>query len=155
MDEIVKIHPKSKCVIAGEGRQMPKLLNVVKNLGIEDYVKLIGFYEDAYSLINAADIVVLPSVAEPFGLVLVEAMAFAKPVVAVRSGGPAEIVIDGKTGLLIEPSNSHALAEAIILLLKDSKSRQEMGENGLNRYRERYILDRMIKETLDVYKQVL
>ena len=153
--KIAKIYPKTKCVIAGEGSQMTKLLDTVKNLRVEDYVKLVGFHEDVYSLINASDVVVLPSVAEPFGLVLIEAMAFAKPVVAVQSGGPTEIVVNKETGLLVEAPDSHLLAEAILFLLKDPKRSQQMGEKGFSRYRERYTFDRMVKETLDVYEQVL
>lgn len=144
-----------KCVIAGEGHQNNQLLAKVETLGLGSYINLIGFYKDVFSLINAADILVLPSSIEPFGLVLLEAMAYKKPVVATRCGGPSEIVIDGQTGLLIEPLNADDLAQAILRLLNDPKTCKSMGENGFRRFREKYTAQRMAKDTIEVYKQVM
>jgi glycosyltransferase involved in cell wall biosynthesis len=98
---------------------------------------------------------VLPSPAEPFGLVLLEAMALSKPVVACSSGGPIEIVSAGETGLLVPPSNAEALAAALRTLLENRDLAVRFGERGRARYERMFTSDRMGAEVLAVYRQVL
>jgi glycosyltransferase involved in cell wall biosynthesis len=117
-------------------------------------VRLLGFRTDALSLMWAADIFVLPSLAEPFGLVLLEAMSLGKPVVATSAGGPLEIVLAGETGLLVPPAQPHELALAINQLLADPEKAIEMGRKGLERYKERFTTERMARETVAVYRKV-
>src|SRR5262249_34362936 len=114
-----------------------------------------GFRSDAQSILNASDLFVLPSMAEPFGLVILEAMALSKPVIATNAGGPKEIVVPGETGVLVPPSDSGALATAILNLLADPEGARVMGAAGGQRYLERYTAERMAKETLEVYREVL
>jgi glycosyltransferase involved in cell wall biosynthesis len=77
------------------------------------------------------DVVLHSSVTpEPFGRVLIEAMALGKPLVAPREGGPLVIVVDGETGLLVTPRDPHALADAVVALLDDPARRTAMGEAG-------------------------
>ena len=97
----------------------------------------------------------LPSIAEPFGLVLIEAMSLGRPVVATRAGGPSEIVEDGLTGLLVAPAEPPALAEAIIRLLQDESLRLAMGRRGFERFTEKYTLERMTGAILETYRMAL
>lgn len=142
------------CVIAGEGEQREPLERRINELGLGDRVRLLGFRQDVLSLINAADLFVLPSLAEPFGLVLLEAMALSKPVIATQSGGPPEIVEKGRTGLLVPPSSPAALADAIDRVLGLS-STKEMGLAGRQRYLERFTAERMAREMIQVYERAL
>jgi glycosyltransferase involved in cell wall biosynthesis len=107
---------RAVCAVAGDGSLREALEQQIVQMGVRETVRLLGFRSDVLSLINAADLFVLPSLAEPFGLVLLEAMSLAKPVVATDSGGPTEIVRHEETGLLVPPGDSAALAESIIRL---------------------------------------
>ena len=113
MPEALKVFPASRCLIAGQGAQQQALAAQIRTAGLEQAVRLLGFRSDALALMQAADVFVLPSLAEPFGLAILEAMALARPVIATCAGGPLEIVEDGATGLLVPPANPEALAQAI------------------------------------------
>jgi len=95
------------------------------------------------------------SVAEPFGLALLEAMAQKKPVVAINCGGPPEIVVEGETGWLVPPGDFHAMARAIGDLLDDPERARTMGEAGWARLQEHFGADRMAGQTLAVYRRAL
>ena len=153
MSEVRAVVPAARCLIAGDGSRRRTLEEQVQRLGLEDVVRLLGFRPDAPALIAAADLFVLPSLAEPFGLALLEAMALGKPVVATRAGGPLEIVEDGETGLLVPASSPDILAGAIQRLLADPAAARWLGENGLARFRDRFTADRMARATLVIYRQ--
>ncbi|HLK60949.1 MAG TPA: glycosyltransferase family 4 protein [Chthonomonadaceae bacterium] len=147
--------PSAVCIIAGMGTQEPKLRDQVRRLGLEKTVLLLGFRQDVHALMQAADVFVLPSLAEPFGLVLLEAMALGRPVIATRAGGPVEIVGDGETGLLVPPSDATALSEAILQLLMDPEIAQTMGQNGKLRFHERFTVEHMARKMREIYTRIL
>jgi len=146
--------PAARCLLVGGGSQRNALAQQIQRLDLVGVVQPLGFRADAQAVIAAADVFVLPSLAEPFGLVLLEAMALGRPVVATRAGGPLEIVVDGQTGLLVPPASPPALAEAIRGLLADPDGRRRMGENGLARYRDRFTAERMARATAGVYLDI-
>ena len=115
---------------------------------------LLGFRSDVSALMAACDIIVLPAPAEPFGLVLIEAMALGKPVIAAAAGGPLEIVADGETGLLFEPGNAGSLAGAMRRLLADPDLRRRMGIAGRRRYAQKFTARRMAEKMQEVYRGV-
>jgi glycosyltransferase involved in cell wall biosynthesis len=127
----------------------------IETLALTDRVRLLGFRDDVRSIMAAGDVFVLPAKAEPFGLVLVEAMALGKPVIATRAGGPLDIVVPGATGLLVEPGSSAELAEAILALLADAAEREAMGARGRERYEQVFTVDRMAGAMAAVYRQCL
>ena len=153
--QLVRPRQRFQCVIAGEGSQRAVLQHAINVAGLQEQVRLLGFRADVLSLVQACDVFVLPSPAEPFGLVLLEAMALSKPVVACSSGGPIEIVSAGETGLLVPPSNAEALAAALRTLLENRDLAVRFGERGRARYERMFTSDRMGAEVLAVYRQVL
>lgn len=111
------------------------------------------FTHDVWLVLDACDIAVIPSIdPESFGMVALEAMAASKPVIAANHGGLAEIVMDGKTGFLVPPSNALALADAIKHLAADAHLRQQMGEAGQLRYLSEFTLDRHVANMTKVYE---
>ena len=146
--------PSVRCLIAGEGAERDALAAQTQALGLKDSVTLLGFRTDAPALMAAADVFVLPSLAEPFGLVLLEAMALGRPVVATRAGGPLEIVVDGETGFLVPPSSPDALADAVERLIADPAAAKGLGENGQARFGQSFTAARMAQATLAVYAEI-
>lgn len=147
--------PSARCLIVGEGSERPRLEALLASHALRDRVQLTGFRPDALAIIAACDLLALPSAAEPSGLVLLEAMALGKPVVAMRAGGPAQIVAEGETGLLARPGDVAALAAALDALLADPAKRRSMGEAGRRRFEQAFTLGRMVQETAAVYEQAM
>jgi glycosyltransferase involved in cell wall biosynthesis len=155
MKIVVQEQPDTICLHAGEGAEKEAIEEQIRAAKLEDSVVLLGFQSDVLSLIGAADVFVLPSLAEPFGLVLLEAMAMRKPVIATCAGGPQEIVEPEETGLLVTPSQSSEMAQAILRLLQNTALREKVGEKGYARFQERFTTKRMAQSTLEVYHRVL
>jgi glycosyltransferase involved in cell wall biosynthesis len=147
--------PAAHCIVAGTGSQKEYLHKTIERLHLSNSVHLLGYRPDALALINAGDLFILPSLADPFGLVLLEAMALGKPVVATAAGGPLEIVVPGCTGLLVPPSHPQDLACALLALLSDVHMRREMGHNGYQRFQQRFTARQMAQATLDIYQRAV
>ncbi len=144
-------HPDVKFIVAGSdnsredgffaehGMDYPTFFR--RNHGhATNSVEFTGFVDDARleELYRACDLFVAPSLYESFGLIFLEAMNWARPVIGCAAGGPEEIVIDGETGLLVPPGNAERLADAIVELLASSVRRREMGISGRRRVVENY-----------------
>jgi glycosyltransferase involved in cell wall biosynthesis len=110
-------------------------------------------HEELPQALNAADALVLPSVAEAFGLVLVEAMACGLPVIAARAHGPAEIVDDGRTGWLVRPDDEGELVDALVAAAGDPRERRERGERAHAESR-RYGWPVLARRFADLYEDV-
>jgi glycosyltransferase involved in cell wall biosynthesis len=126
----------------------------IKDHRLEKHVFLVGFRPDILSVHKAFDIFVMSSVTEGLGTSLLDAMGCGKPIVATTAGGMPEVVDDGRTGLLVPPRDHQAMANAIVTLLTDESARQDMGAAGLARVRARFSAERMVEDTLSVYKRV-
>lgn len=127
-----------------------------KSLGVEQQVQFAG-RESRGELIRSylsADVFVLPSLFEPFGIVLLEAMAAGLPVVASRVGGIPEIVEDGATGILVQPGDATALSLALETLISDPPLRQRMGQAGRRRA-EKYSWEIIIPRIREVYEEAI
>lgn len=144
-----------RCVIAGEGAEREALEALIRAEGVENCVHLAGFTPLAAQILRAAQVCVLPSVAEPFGLALVEAMAQRRAVVAVDAGGPREIVVEGETGWLVPPGDAVAMARALGAVLDDPQRARAMGEAGFARFQSEFTSARMAQQTLAVYRRAL
>lgn len=140
----------------GNEEHLENLRRLIKELEIEKNVVYTGDVEDIKTAYAALDISVLPSArSEPFGGVVVESMAFGKPVVGTRIGGTVEQIEDGVSGYLIEPNNHIQLASAIEKLLIDPEERKRMGENGLRRYQGLFEFETFYEKVLSLYNERL
>jgi glycosyltransferase involved in cell wall biosynthesis len=123
--------------IIGEGEQRAELERKIERLGLKGCVRLLGFRENPYRYMAAADVFVLSSLFEGFGNVIVEAMACGAPVVATDCPyGPREIIRDGENGLLVEPASAASLARGILRVLTDGELKTRLAANGLARARD-------------------
>jgi glycosyltransferase involved in cell wall biosynthesis len=98
---------------------------------------------------------VAPSLYESFGLVFLEAMNYARPVVGCRSGGPEDIILDRETGLLVPPQDPRALADALVRLVRSPEERADLGSAGRRRLLDRYSHTSMAEGFVDAYRTVL
>lgn len=136
---IASCHPAARFTVVGgavlgwEGDYPEQLRSLARDLRIADRVTFTGHQGDVYPWFDAIDVAVTASMGEPFGRVTVEAMALGKPVVGVRSGGTAEIIEDGVSGLLVPPDDPAALASAVSSILSDSALRERLSRGGLRR----------------------
>jgi len=146
---------KLRLVVAGAGPFRELYERQVAGLGVEGAVRFLGFRTDIARILSASDVVVLPSVAEAFGLVLAEAMAMEKAVVATRVGGIPEIIQDGVTGVLVPPASPEALADAILSLLRDPFRRAQLGRAGRRRVEEAFRFEGMMKGYEAMYETLL
>jgi len=143
-------------VFPGGEHHRARLESLINTLHLDDQVKLLGFVDDVSPLLANHTIFVLASVRpEPFGLALVEAMAAGMACIATRAGGPREIIEDGVTGLLVEPGDPSALADAIGRLWRDDSLRKRLGEAALRRARELFGTEREVEAIESLYESLL
>ncbi len=133
-----------------------KLIRIAEKLKISDKIIFTGFREDVSDFLAAFDIFVLPSKKpEPFGRVILEAMAMAKPVVATNIGGPLEIIANNRLGVLIPPRSPENIAQAVIELVKDGKKRNEVGNAGREYVRESFKMEAFRQRIGKLYDDIL
>jgi glycosyltransferase involved in cell wall biosynthesis len=130
-------------------------LRVIEQTGARD-VFLAGWrgHDDLATGLNAADVVVLPSVHEQFGQVLIEGMACGLPVIAVNNHGPATIVDHAETGLLVPPDDEDAMCEALIRIVTDDHERRRLGERAYEVSRAKYSWPALAQRVARVYGEV-
>jgi glycosyltransferase involved in cell wall biosynthesis len=160
--EILRNYKKVKFLIVGDevfskdSGYKDSLKNLTSELGIERDVIFTGFRTDIPRILSEIDILVSTSILpEPFSLIILEAMASGKPVVATRTGGVPEVVEDKLTAILVDPENSEQLSTAILRLLEDTEAAQEMGRAGRKRAEELFSIQRFIGDVEKVYVDVL
>lgn len=141
-------------LVAGRGDSKEEFRALVEDIGCRDMVRFLGFRRDLPDLMAGADLFVLPSVAEAFGLVLAESLYLGTPVVATHTGGIPEIVTDGVDGMLVPPADSHALAEAIVDLLNDDNRRQNLNGAGREKVTKLFQFKDMIRAYEAVYRRL-
>lgn len=132
--------PDVSYAIIGDGDDRPRLEQLAADLRVADIVRFAGRVPDAelHAYLSGADLFVMPSRKEGFGIVFLEAMSYGKPVIAGAHGGSPEVVIDGETGLLAQHGDLPALTEAITCLLHDRTRLARMGAAGLARVEQVY-----------------
>ncbi len=160
--EIARAQPDIRLLIAGDGPERDALEALTRHLGIETQVEFLGWIprDQLVALYQAADIFVAAPASgaggevEAFGLVFVEAGLAGLPCVATRSGGIADIVLDGETGLLVDENAPEALAAAIILLIRDPVRATRMGAAGRERAEAHFTRTRAAKAFSALFRQV-
>ena len=136
----------------GEDSLEGELRQLAGSLGIGERIEFMGFRKDVPEIISAGTLVVHAStVPEPFGQVIVQAMAAGKPVVATRGGGVLEIVDDGVSGLLVPMKDADAMANAICEILSDPVRARKMGEAGRERFLEKFTIEKTVEAVEGIY----
>lgn len=140
----------------GKSKLKEELTVLTNRLGLSDYIFFTGHQDNVYQFMDRMDIIVHTSIEpEPFGRVIIEAMALGKIVIATNIGGPLEIIQNGVDGILIPPCKPKVLAEAISSLLHDKPKWQNISKCAQETARKRFNLDNYIKEVEHVYEQTL
>lgn len=155
MEKLKQRFPGTCFVWVGGGRMRSELERVSRRMGFEEDLLMTGFREDAEALMRKFDIFCLPSLSEGLSSAILTAMAYGKPVVASRVGGIPELVVHGRTGLLVEPGDPAALAGALSRLLASRQLRHEMGQAGRARVESSFTLKKKLDETEELYIQLL
>lgn len=159
VNAILKVLEKvnAKFVIVGNGYMKEQLSGLVKSLGIAQKVLFTGFVDDETlrKLQICADVSVVPSLFEPFGIVALEAMAAKSPVVVSDTGGLGEIVDHDVDGVKVYTNNPDSLAWGIIRVLTDEKNAQRLRGNAYKKIQEKYNWDGIAQQTENIYKSVL
>lgn len=148
--------PDAHLLIVGHdpGGLRTRLEALVDQLGLSQSVHFLGYRDDREAILEAIDCFVLPSRWEGFGLVLLEAMAVGRPVVATQVGAIPEIVVDESTGLLVEVKDCPALSDALIRVLGDLGLARRLGENGRRRVLAKFTPQSMVAATVACYEQI-
>ena len=152
---IIRRHKDVKILISGDGWSKGYLEELARSTGFKEYIKFLGFIPDSEltKLIASADVLVVPSIYEPFGIVALEGMAAGVPVVATNVGGLAEIIEHDRTGVLVYPRNPESLAWGVDRVLSDREYSNWLVQNARRKVQEVYSWDAIAERTLKVYKK--
>ncbi|MEO1699221.1 MAG: glycosyltransferase [Planctomycetota bacterium] len=162
IDAAARAHERNPCVRLllvgddpfGDGRQRAE--RVARERGVLDtVVRFTGIRRDVPALMAASDVFTMASRWEGLGLVFLEAMATSLPVLSTQVSAIPEVVLADETGLLVPPDDAEALAEGMLRLAADADLRARLGRAGRARVLEHFGLDRMVDETLDIYRDVV
>lgn len=150
-------HPDIDLLLVGRGPELNKCRELTKKLNLSERVKFLGEVERAKipPLLAGCELFVLPSRKEPFGVVILEAFASRKPVVATRVGGIPEIVTHRENGLLVEPESPSQMAEAIACLLNSPQTKQNLSQRGYLTVREKFSWVQVGEKYLTAYRSVV
>ena len=147
--------PFAHVVIAGGGDLEEYLRDLASEVGVADRVHVLGPRKDVPALMHAIDVFAMPSIWEGFGLVLLEAMAAGRPIVASRVATIPEVVVDGETGLLVPAGDPVALADAMAQLAHDPALARRLGEAGRERLRQHFSIEKMVGDTELLYRELI
>lgn len=143
-----------KLLVIGIGAEQKILQDLVKTLKIDEHVLFMGFQTDPYSYVKNSDVVILPSLFEPFGLVYIEAFALQTPVIAFDTAAGNEIMENNTTALLVPAADSKSLADKIIYLLENPAAARAITERAFIKYKEKFSTETMVKATASFYHKI-
>jgi glycosyltransferase involved in cell wall biosynthesis len=147
--------PGLEVQIAGTGPELKELQAEVSRLGLEGRVRFLGWIEEVNSALRSWDVFVMPSLEEGFPIAALNAMAAGLPVVATTVGGIPELIVDGTSGLLVEPGDVEQLVAALGTLLRDRELRVRLGRAGFERVREHFSVLQMTRQFARLYDDLL
>lgn len=145
----------AKLLLVGEGPDLPKIQAKIRQLGLSERVHFLGKQDDVAHVISIADLMLLPSEKESFGLVALEAMACGVPTIGSLAGGIPELVVNGKTGFLSPIGDTASMAANAVRLLQDERLYASFREAGLHRARTEFCDERITREYENIYYRVL
>jgi glycosyltransferase involved in cell wall biosynthesis len=153
--EIIKKFPRIKFLIVGEGSLRESLEMKSERLKIKENIIFTGFRKDIKTILASIDILAMPSLQEGLPMILLEAMAMAKPIVATHIDGISELLDNGRTGALAPARDSRALAAAIIDLLSHGDKASQMGLAARKAVEEKFSVETMVEKVANVYQGLL
>jgi len=153
--KVISASPDARFLIVGDGPRQAKLERMVKDLGISEYVIFTGFVDNIPEIYSFSDAAVLSSWSEGLPQSLLQAMASCVPVIATGVGGVSEVVINEKTGILVDAGDHEALAQGIIMILEDPDLGSGLAENGKELVFKEYSLKHMIDRIEGLYNKLL
>jgi glycosyltransferase involved in cell wall biosynthesis len=153
--ELRKEFPGARMLLAGDGPMRGELEELAKTLALREAVIFAGFVKDIESVYTALDVFLLPSFFEALNNSLLAAMAHGIPSIAFRRGALAEIIEDGKSGLIVSGPEVAEICEAAARILRDRDFARKLGEAGRIRVAENFSADRMVERTEQIYNEVL
>ncbi|QDY82994.1 N-acetyl-alpha-D-glucosaminyl L-malate synthase BshA [Paenibacillus polymyxa] len=145
----------AKLLFVGEGPDLPKIRCKIESLGLQDKVFFLGKQDQIAEVISMADVLLLPSEKESFGLVALEAMACGVPTIGSQAGGVPELVVHGSTGYLAEIGNTEAMADYAVELLSDEAMAERFREACLTRARTVFCDELITRQYEEIYYRVL
>ncbi|MEM2272887.1 MAG: glycosyltransferase family 4 protein [Candidatus Bathyarchaeia archaeon] len=150
-------HPEARIIIVGNGWIKDNLWNLAYSTGYSHKITFLGFLsdQDTIELTLSSDVLVVPSVYEPFGIVALEGMAAGIPVVASNVGGLAEIIEHDRTGFLAYKESPDSIAWGVNKILSDPSYAHWLAQNAKKKVREAYSWEAVAKRTVEVYKKTL
>ena len=155
MPMVLREFPDLRFLVAGTGPHARALQVMIEELGLGEKIKLLGFVdsEKLVKFYKCADITVVPSIYEPFGMVVLEAMVAGSPVIVADTGGLKEIVVHEETGLCFKPGNPESLAQAMIRVLSDAELARRLTADAQRFIGEKYNWGRIARHTMEVYQR--
>ena len=150
MSEIVAEHPDVRLKIAGDGSERENLTKICNELSLDSKVELLGYRKDVAQLLIESDLLVVPSVDEPFGNVILEGMATGTPIVTTRNDGAKEI-LNETTALFADVASAESLAEAVLKAIDNPEEASQRAEKPLQVFKQRYIPDVVISKLNSVF----
>jgi glycogen synthase len=157
MPKVLEEVPDVRFLVAGTGPHKRQLEAMIYELGLAEKIRLLGFV-DAERLVKfykCADLTVVPSLYEPFGMVVLESMVAGCPVIVADTGGLKEIVVHEETGLCFKPGNPESLADAMIRVLKDTDLADRLTKDALNLISDKYSWGMIAHGTMDIYHKAI
>jgi L-malate glycosyltransferase len=145
----------ARLVMIGDGPEMMHCVDLVRELGLKERVLFLGNQEQVVPLLSAADLFLLPSEQESFGLAALEAMACGAPVIASDAGGLPEVVVEGETGFLCPVGDVEAMSGRAVELLSDPQMHREFSEAGVHRVRTTFCAARIVPQYEELYQHVM
>ena len=152
--EVVRAHPDARLLVVGEGSLHDALVDQARRAHVAESVIFTGFRSDVPRLLDAIDVLALPSLHEGMPLTVIEAAAAGRPVVATAVDGTPEVVREGETGALVPPADPAALARALLAMLGDADAAERMGREAYRWAHERFDVDAHVEATARVYREV-
>ncbi len=155
LPQLLQKHPTIKVLFFGQGPMAEELQERINTMGLADTVQLTGFRDDLHELIGALDIVAHPALMEGLGVSLLQAGAAGVPLIACNAGGMPEIVINQKTGLLINPGSAKELGTAVDTLCSKPLLREQYGQAAKAHVQAVFSVESMVSGNFTLYKHVL
>jgi glycosyltransferase involved in cell wall biosynthesis len=150
--EVARECPDAQFALVGDGPLRDEVIARIEQLGLQGAVRCLGWHDDGYRLIAAADILSLTSLWEGTPFTLLEAMAWSRPVVATAVNGCPEIILDKVTGFLVPPGDTTAWARRVVDLLHDPAKAISMGKQGRRRVEEKFAMPAMLSQIGSLYR---